>query len=141
LKYTDKMVRSSEKQLAYAKKWQQENRDRWTLYKKKCIDNKPAKYLLLQTKHNAKDRSYEFNISEDDIKIPERCPVLKIPLTKLSNGGDYAPSVDRIDNSLGYTKDNIHVVSWRANHLRSNGTLEEFKKIVEWEEGRIGPPR
>lgn len=28
---------------------------------------------------------------------------------------DY-PSIDRLDDSMGYTKDNIRLVSWRENH-------------------------
>jgi hypothetical protein len=41
-------------------------------------------------------------------------------------------SVDRIDNNSGYTKDNIKVISFRANRLKSNGTLEEFEQIVKY---------
>lgn len=29
-----------------------------------------------------------------------------------------APSVDRIDNSIGYTEDNIQLMTWKENHLK-----------------------
>jgi hypothetical protein len=40
--------------------------------------------------------------------------------------------IDRIDTSKGYLKDNIKVISWRANRLKSDGTLEELEKIVNY---------
>ena len=40
------------------------------------------------------------------------------------------PSPDKIDPSKGYVKGNIRVISWRANNLRCNGTLEEFEALV-----------
>lgn len=41
-------------------------------------------------------------------------------------------TLDRIDNSLGYVKVNIKVISSKANRLKNNGTIEEFKQIIEY---------
>ena len=41
-----------------------------------------------------------------------------------------SPSLDRIDNTKGYVPGNLQVISYRANQLKSDGTLEEFRKLV-----------
>lgn len=30
------------------------------------------------------------------------------------------------------SKDNVQVMSWRANNLKSDGSLEEFEQLVEY---------
>lgn len=47
-----------------------------------------------------------------------------------------APSIDRINQDSGYTKDNIRVISWRANHIKNDATLEELEKIVAYVKGQ-----
>ncbi len=38
-------------------------------------------------------------------------------------------SIDRIDNDKGYTKDNIHLVCFIANLMKSTMTVDE---LAEW---------
>jgi hypothetical protein len=42
---------------------------------------------------------------------------------------------DRKDNARGYVKDNVRVISWRANRLKSDATLEELRLLVRDLEG------
>lgn len=97
----------------------------------------PVKYLLQTAKSRAKNSGLDFNIDESDILIPDICPVLCIPLfirqgSKDSGKNPNNPSLDRIDSSKGYIKGNVQVISWRANDLKKDGTLEEFIKLVEF---------
>jgi hypothetical protein len=94
----------------------------------------PAKYLLHNSVSRAKKKGFKHTIGEEDIIIPALCPVLGVPLVLEVGGGrnDNSPSLDRIDSSKGYIKGNVQAMSWRANNLKSNGTLEEFKKLVEF---------
>jgi hypothetical protein len=76
-----------------------------------------------------------FNLTLEDITIPEFCPILGIKLEKgYGTNRDNSPSLDRFDPSKGYLKGNVYVVSWRANALKRDGTLEEFKKLIHWME-------
>jgi hypothetical protein len=68
----------------------------------------------------------------DDLDIPEYCPVLGCKL-KLGYGKKLysSPSIDRIDNSKGYIKGNVRVISHRANQLKSNMSVEEARLVLK----------
>lgn len=84
-------------------------------------------------KSRAKRYNIEFTLSKDDIIIPDKCPVLGIPLKREDQKTWYsAPSIDRIDNNKGYTKDNIIVVSRRINILKKDASIDELIKMAEF---------
>lgn len=67
--------------------------------------------------------------------IPEFCPVLGIKLDTPKMGKkrpDGKPSIDRVDNSKGYVKGNVIVVSWRANRLKCDASIGELEAIVAY---------
>jgi hypothetical protein len=65
--------------------------------------------------------------------IPVVCPVLGILLQHtLDAPADNSPSLDRTVPALGYVPGNVVWMSWRANTLKSNGTLEEFAALVQY---------
>lgn len=102
--------------------------------------NNPEQHLLNITKTRAKQRNLEFNLEVSDIHIPDICPVLKVKLNK--NAGPLADranraSVDRIDSSKGYIKGNVRIISWRANYVKGNSTLDELKKVTKWLEEEL----
>ena len=88
--------------------------------------------LWKSAEKRAKQRGMEFSIKYEDIKIPECCPLLDIPLVKHSTRQRHydAPSLDRINSKLGYTKENTWVISHRANQIKNDATLEELQKIT-----------
>lgn len=107
-------------------------------YKKRHRLN-PARQMITNSKARAKRMGLEFNITEEDILIPEICPILKKPMKindKLSRK-EYSPSLDRFDNNKGYTKGNIRVISHRANSLKSDATIFELEQIVKYMKGEI----
>lgn len=111
-------------------------------YKQLCkmwVKKNKESIICTAAKHRAKKYGLEFNIDPSDIIIPEVCPVLGIPLAKDNNVHcrDNSVSLDRIDNSKGYVKGNVCVISFRANQLKNSGTLEEHKKIIEYMEKSI----
>jgi hypothetical protein len=44
-------------------------------------------------------------------------------------------SLDRIDSDKGYVKGNVQVISYRANMLKSNASIEELEKVLNWMKG------
>ena len=80
----------------------------------------------------AKKFGYPFNITEEDIVIPDVCPILEVPFVFGSKGDyEYTPSLDRIVNSLGYVKGNIQVITKKANSMKNSATPEELKKFCK----------
>lgn len=88
-------------------------------------------YMFTAAKQRAEKKGLEFNIAEEDINIPEKCPILDVPFqfgTKESY--DYSPSLDRIDTTKGYVKGNVWVISKKANTMKSNATWDELTKFA-----------
>jgi hypothetical protein len=82
----------------------------------------------------------DFNLTEDDLKIPDYCPVLGIRLRVGEwHWHDASPSVDRIDPTGGYVKGNVAVISWRANRMKYNGSVAEFERLIAWMKS-VGAP-
>ncbi len=140
--------RTREKQLETAAKWRSENKERHAEATLKSVRGRrgrdPIGYLLERAKHRAKTKRIAFDLERCDITIPETCPVLGIPLyinewTGRRDKNPNSPSIDRIDPSRGYVKGNIQIISWRANFLKSDGTIEEFQLLVKhllgWQSG------
>lgn len=87
--------------------------------------------LWISAKNRAKKAGLEFSITREDVVVPDICPILGVGIIPMSpRKYGLGASIDRLNSSKGYTKDNIIVCSLRANMLKSNGTIEEFKKIV-----------
>lgn len=93
-----------------------------------------AQYMLHGAKGRAKVRNIEFNLTKEDITIPEYCPILGVKLTVgiMSHQDKYGPSLDRIDNSKGYIKGNVMVISKRANAMKNDASLEELKAFAQY---------
>ncbi len=93
----------------------------------------PRKMMWWSAKRRARDTGCAFTIKHTDIVIPERCPVLDIPLIKGTGRIiDNSPSLDKLIPELGYVPGNIAVISNRANIIKSNANSEELRRVYEW---------
>ena len=98
--------------------------------------------MLNRSKSRAKRKGFEHNITIDDIQIPDKCPLLGIPLIKGEGCvQENSPTLDRIDSSIGYIKGNVWVISYKANTIKSNATPEELltiaTRLTNFVEGRL----
>lgn len=106
-------------------------REKYSKEKRREIyENNIEKEMYYAAKYRAKTKNIEFTITVEDVVIPKMCPVFGIPLDRRDRF--HSPSLDRIDNNLGYVKGNVQVISSKANRLKNNGTVEEFKQILEY---------
>ena len=85
--------------------------------------------MLEGAKKRALKKGLEFNLELCDVVIPRYCPILGIPLYTSKLNADCSPSIDRIDNSKGYTKNNINIISTRANRIKNDSTFNEIEKL------------
>ena len=108
-------------------------------YKEKLLEQKRAevrkhkvKYMLNRVKRKSLKLGYDFNLDLEDIVIPDICPILEVPLEMGNKDNyEYSPSIDRIDNSKGYVKGNIRIISKKANSMKNCATYEELEKFCK----------
>lgn len=82
------------------------------------------KHLLKYAKSRAIKKNIPFDITEEDLFIPEECPIFKVPF--ILSDPKYSPSIDRIIPKLGYTKENIQIISSLANKMKWDSNQEEL---------------
>lgn len=103
-------------------------RDYWAKNPKAKI-----RHLLCLARGRSEKAGLEFNVTVDDLILPTHCPLLFVEINYAASGRkgaqDNSPSIDRIDNSLGYVKGNVWIISWRANRIKSNASIEEIRLI------------
>ena len=95
-----------------------------------------ANIIWKRARDSAKKRGITFELSRLDVMnmtVPITCPALGIPI-KMENGqaSDNSLSIDRINSEKGYSFDNCIFVSWRANKLKSDASLNELVRIAEY---------
>lgn len=105
----------------------------------RVTDESRVRWLLgrIRTKCNQLDILFDLELS--DIIIPEVCPILGIPLVfgksdkgYTSKASEGSPSIDRIDPDGGYIKGNVVIISWRANRIKGNATIDELIKLADF---------
>lgn len=129
--------------LAYQNERRVKNRDSLTQYyrdyqkeRRKNFDYR-LQMLVNASKQRARLNQREHSISVEDVKAiypPDgRCPIFGVTLAFNKAGfRDDSPSIDRIDSSKGYTRDNIQVISWKANRIKGAASLEDLEMLVAY---------
>lgn len=91
-----------------------------------------------QIKKRCRVKNLPFDLTLSDLVVPAECPVLKKPMIPVSIGGanPMMPSVDRHVPEKGYTKDNIVIMSHRANTIKGDSTFEEIEALYLYLKGK-----
>jgi hypothetical protein len=96
--------------------------------------------MLARARFRAKAAGAPFDLTPTDVEIPERCPILCIELSRGDGRpSDNSPSLDRLVPHLGYVKDNVVVISHRANRLKNDASLEELEALTAWLARHVAP--
>lgn len=98
----------------------------------KKIEDCPEYDLYRGAKTRASKTGLDFSIAVDDIRIPDVCPYLNIPIIRtVGKHSDNSPTLDRINPNKGYTTDNVEVISFRANRIKNDGLAYEHRLIAD----------
>lgn len=133
----------SEKHKACIKKWNQNNPERLReisreYYHRKKLENPRefyAKKIWKERRRVSLKNGVPFEISlEYLLSLPSNtCPVFGVTL-EWGTGSDHTASLDKIKPSLGYVEGNIVWMSFRANSLKRDATVEEVRQLLSWYE-------
>jgi archaellum component FlaC len=89
--------------------------------------------MLSNAKRRAFKKNLNFNLTLEDIVVPDLCPILKIPFIIGTKGNyEHTPSLDRINNNLGYIKNNVQIITKKANSMKNSATSEELLLFADW---------
>jgi hypothetical protein len=120
----------------------------WTEFHNKCTlckDCAGKGYLsqwISNIKNRSKKKGWSFDIDTSFIqelfeKQDGKCAITKIPFTfnftkhKNYKKDPFSPSIDRIDSSRGYTKDNVRIVCMVVNLALNEFGYEIFAKMCQ----------
>jgi hypothetical protein len=129
-----------DEQNSYSRRRYRRNRETINLYRRRRFkvraaaekaqrDKDPRQAILCRARRRAARKGLECTLTKEQIVIRSRCPYLGIPLRipKYGEGHpDDSPTLDRIDNSLGYIARNVVIVSARANRIKNVAQAPEI---------------
>ena len=98
------------------------------------------KRYLQNARSRARRDKVPFNLTLQDLVdiATDECPILHTPfvwgISGLGKGKTRpdSPTLDRILPELGYIKGNVAFLSYRANRIKDNGTMQEHYDIADW---------
>lgn len=107
---------------------------------KKLKSSSPEVLMLRSAKRRAKVQNLPFTLTIEDIVIPEYCPILNIRLeVAAEHANANSPSLDKIVPELGYTKENIQVISNLANTMKWDASFQQLVYFADWINKTIKP--
>ncbi len=100
-----------------------------------------VKQMWHSARNRAKKQGLPFTIGVEDLKIPKFCPVLGMELKRGTvKNRNSSPSLDRIIPELGYVPGNVVVVSFRANRIKNDSSIEELLLVAAFYDKLLKAP-
>ena len=98
--------------------------------------SKTAPYTMFyDARKRARATGLPINITPEMLSVPDVCPVLGIKIFASGGVRDQRPSLDRVVPNLGYVVGNVRVISFRANRIKSDASVEEVRAVLKYMEG------
>lgn len=100
--------------------------------------NNPFLARHTKMKASCKQRNIPYNLDEEYLEQiwTEYCPIsgikLEWPTSSENRSSENVAELDRFIPELGYIKGNVSWVSRRMNNLKSNASVDELEKILNW---------
>lgn len=143
-------IKNRDKISANKREYARKNKDKLKQYRREYYNNNKESFtasqrayyatdygrrvrIITKAKERANKAGLEFDLTVEDISLPEFCPYLGIELThELGKGQLFSnSSIDRIDSSKGYVKGNVEIISRLANTMKSNATKEQLLEFAK----------
>lgn len=112
--------------------WRRKNPDAVKAIDKRWRQKHPEKVHLKLIRQRARCKGIPFNLTIEDVTVPNYCPVLGLRIKRGSKVRGNCPSVDRINPRKGYVKGNVIVVSMLANMIKTSATVEQIGKVYRF---------
>lgn len=126
-------LNNRQQEIDRAKRIQNKDRKKTNAYKKELNRKNPLSIILQHAKARAKKKDIPFDLTIGDIVVPECCPVLGLRLAvNKGHAKEDSMTIDRIVPELGYVKGNVAIISFKANTIKNNASIEEIEKVLIW---------
>jgi hypothetical protein len=109
-------------------KFRADCRECYNAYKRNSVKDS-RHHMVSDARIRARKKGLEFDLIKEEINFPDVCPILKFKLKHGKEEWFNSPSIDRIDNSKGYTMDNIIIVSILANSIKTSATPQQILDV------------
>ena len=130
------MAQTPQRKKEYQREYYLINKEHFLAYSKKYFKNKHTpkrrsneermlRKMVTSAKSRAAKEKIEFNITYEDLILPKVCPLLGIELNQKDRMT--SASIDRINNSGGYVRNYVWVISYKANLMKNNASIKEWK--------------
>ncbi len=122
-----------EERVAKFREKRQANPDFWRKYSNEAYhrnknNERPSNKIEYKLWWNARKRATRknlpFDIEKEDIIIADNCPCCGDPMTR--------PSLDQVNPGAGYTKNNIAIICYDCNVIKSYGTSKRHRQIADF---------
>lgn len=140
---------NKEHNVEYAKQWRENNADYIKQYyqenKNAIKEKQKGKSNLLRAMFTSARRRASNNFMPFDLTLEymetialDHCPVTgelldwELQFSEEGKRNCFAPSLDKIVPSLGYTQGNVAIICNQMNTLKSNMTLDQLDQLAEY---------
>lgn len=130
----------------YLRQWRRLNTDKTKEYQKKDTERHKAvsksspaakmRILVQKARVRAGRKKIFIDLVDDHFELasalPTHCPLWPKEEIGYANSKEQrhnSASIDRLDPKKGYTPENVWIVSYRANRIKSDATLEEMEEL------------
>lgn len=134
--YKDPVVRRIKSEERW-ERWAKRNPEKANARMREWRNRNPKYMLVHAASRRAKRDGIECTLTlENCPDIPEICPITLIPLFRRNDGKmgpcDNSPTLDRVNPNLGYTPDNVRVISHKGNRWKNDMTVTDIKRLLDY---------
>jgi hypothetical protein len=123
--HEERIAINREKRQANPEYWRKVSNDAYHRNKDKnmpCYSKENKIWWAARKRATAKE--LPFDLERSDVVITDTCPCCGDPMVR--------PSLDQVRPAEGYTKNNVAVICFDCNVIKSYGTAERHRRIADW---------